>query len=106
MKPSPPLILLVFGDIRFVYKFCARTVLCAFDRVVKVADCYQSAVKCSHPLWVPRESSVRQIPTKTFQRNSHMSTESLRARQFFWFIVWMFVFAHFLGSVQFFFHFF
>jgi hypothetical protein len=39
-----------FEDIRLVYKFCARTVLCAFDRVVKVADCYLplicAAIRC------------------------------------------------------------
>ena len=52
-----PIIWLIFGDIRLVYEFSGKTVLCAFDRVVKVADCYQSAEKCSHPLWVPRESS-------------------------------------------------
>ena len=42
--------LVIFDDIRLVYEFCARTVLCAFDRVVKVADCYLplicAAIRC------------------------------------------------------------
>jgi hypothetical protein len=67
-----PIIWLIFGDIRLVYEFCGKTVLCAFDRVVKVADCYLplicAAIRCGFHARV----RISQGATGFFVHNLHV----------------------------------
>jgi hypothetical protein len=78
-----PIIWLIFGDIRLVYEFCGKTVLCAFDRVVKVADCYLplicAAIRCGF------HARVRYAKPLLIRCNPLLTIppESLRARHTF-----------------------